>query len=293
MGSLTRQEIAAVAGLSSRQAATILGVGKSTVNKYRTLYDSEEIELPNAKILTIDIESRPHLAYTWDLWQPVIGHNQIVEDGGMLCFAAKWLGEPSVAFYSDFHDGHEVMVKAAHDLLSKADLVVTYNGDRYDVKRLNNEFLRAKMGPPRPYQSVDLYKTNKKNFDLPSKKLDYIAQLTGSGGKVKHQGFDLWIDCMDGDPDAWKLMKEYNIGDVVITEKTYVNLLPWLTNVPHIGMFSGDGDCCPMCGSQALSENGTTFTKIQEYKLFYCNNCQGYSRGNKPLASPLTTRNAR
>lgn len=290
LGYLTKEEVAGTAHLSSRKAAAVLGVGKSTVNNYRKLYATPEIDLPNAKILTLDIESKPHKVYTWDLWQPTIGMNQIIEDGGMICFAAKWLGKPEVEFYSDFEHGHRVMVQKAHEMLSEADLVVTYNGDRYDIKRLNNEFLRQKMGPPKPYQSIDIYKQNKKNFDFPSKKLDYLAQLTGSGGKVKHQGFDLWVSCMEGDPEAWALMEEYNKGDVIITEKTYISLLPWLSNVPHIGMFTGDGDACPYCGSVDLTYSGTTSLKIQSYDLWHCENCEGYSRGNKPLGTVLKTR---
>ena len=67
----------------------------------------------------------------------------------MICFAAKWLGSDEVLFYSDYQNGHAETVKAAHKLLSEADGVITYNGDRYDIKRLNNEFLQLGMAPPK------------------------------------------------------------------------------------------------------------------------------------------------
>lgn len=299
---LTAAQVLAVKGMSSRAAAKHLGVGKTTVNKYRRALGMTErdsgltdpvIELPNARILIIDIESKPHQAYVWGMWDQNVGLPQLIEEGGMICFAAKWLGNDETMFYSVQHDGQEAMVQAAHDLLSAADIVVTYNGDRYDIKRLNNEFLLAGMAPPAPFRSIDLFKVNKAQFDLPSRKLDYIVQRTELGEKTKHEGFGLWVACMAGDAEAWAKMEEYNRQDVTITEKLYVKLLPWLKNVPHMGMFSGAGASCPYCGHETLKENGTVATQVQLYTQYKCTNCEGWSRGNKPIQSPLATRTVR
>ena len=296
MVKLTREQISATAHLTSREAARILMCGKTSVNKYRKIYGTEgevvadDLYLPNAKILTIDIESKPMQAYVWSKKADWIPDGQLIDPGGMICFAAKWLGKDEVVFYSDYSHGHEETVRAAHKLLSEADIVVTYNGDRYDIKRLNNEFLQLGMAPPKPFRSIDLFKTNRSQFDLPSRKLDYIAQATGVGSKVSHTGFQLWIDCMEGDPEAWTLMQEYNEEDVRLTERLYIKLLPWLANVPHMAMFNTDGGLCPYCGFGILSEQGTTHTQVQEYTLYHCGNCEGWSRSNKPLQSPLTTR---
>lgn len=289
---LTREDVIKTRHLSSRKAAKVLGVGKTTVNKYRGIYsgDTTELDTTNVKILIIDIESKPLNVYTWGLWNQNIGISQIVEHGGMICFAAKWLGESESTFYSEHTHGKPAMLQAAHDLLSEADIVVTYNGDRYDIKKLNNEFLLADMLPPRPFLSIDLFKTNKAQFDLPSRKLDYIVQRTNLGEKLKHTGFQLWLDCMAGDDEAWKMMEEYNREDVNITERLYIKLLPWLKGVPHYGMFSGAGTSCPYCGSEDITSKGETTTKVQRYPLYSCDNCGGWSRGNKPLATPLATR---
>lgn len=281
---LTREEIESTKGLTSRAAAKVLGVGKTSVNKYRHVYQSSMIELPNARVLTLDIESKPGVYYSWSPKADWLNSGMMIEPGGMICFAAKWLGESEVMFFKG-----PGAVKEAHRLLSEADLVVTYNGDRYDLKRLNNEFLKLGMAPPKPYRSIDLIKTNRKQFDLPYKKLDYLAQVTDLGGKMKHSGFDLWLDCMAGDPDAWAVMEAYNKQDVLLTENLYVRLLPWLTGVPHMGMFVADGQC-PYCGSQDMLQDGETTALVQRYVQYRCGNCQGWSRGNKPIANPITTR---
>lgn len=290
---LSREQIESTAHLSSREAARTLGVGKTSVSKYRKKYaDPErEIELPNAAVLIIDIESKPGQYYSWGPKADWLASPMMIDPGGMICFAAKWLGQEEVMFFSEWDQGQEEMVRAAHTLLSIADIVVTYNGDRYDIKRLNNEFLKMNLAPPKPFRSIDLFKTNRAKFDLPYRKLDYLAQVTGTGEKVKNAGFQLWIDVMNGDAEAQAAMEEYNIGDVTLTEKVYVRLLPWLAAVPHMGMFvvGQDGDC-PYCGGTCESTGQTTKTYVQEYELFQCLNCEGWSRGNKPLANPLTTR---
>lgn len=290
---LTREQIQATRGLTSRQAARVLGVGKSSVNTYRNYYASNEPStefLENAKILTIDIESKPLKFYGWGPRNDWVSPTMMIEEGGMICFAAKWLGDDEVLFYSEYEHGIEATVQAAHSLLSEADIVVTYNGDRYDFKRLNNEFLKRNMAPPKPYRSIDLFKTNRAKFDLPYKKLDILAQHMGVGQKAETGGFDLWLRCMAGDAEAWATMKEYNIQDVRLTENVYVRLLPWLNNIPHAGMFVTDG-ACPYCGSPHVKDTGeTTATHVQRYPLLQCDNCQGWSRGNKPVQDSLTTR---
>lgn len=244
----------------------------------------------NIKILTIDIEWRPLQSYHWGLWDQNIGIVQIVDDGGLLCFAAKWFGQKEIIFSSE-NDGHTAMVQKAHELLSEADVVVTYNGDKYDIKKLNGEFMLAGMAPPRPYKSIDLVKTNKARFDLPSRKLDYLVQRSGVGSKVKNDGFELWIACMNGDPDAWKAMEKYNRMDVIVTEKAYLRLLPWITNAPHLGMYTADQFSCPYCGSTKLARQVfPTHTLVQSYTLFECQNCHGWIRGTQRQQDPTRTR---
>jgi predicted RNA-binding Zn-ribbon protein involved in translation (DUF1610 family) len=243
----------------------------------------------NTRILTIDIEWRPMMSYTWGIWDQNIGLTQIVDDGGLLCFAAKWMGEKEILFWSE-NDGHDVMVKAAHDLLSEADVLITYNGDKYDIKKLNGEFMLAKMPPPRPYRSIDILKTNKARFDLPSRKLDYLVQRSGVGAKVKHQGFELWTGCMAGDKTAWALMEKYNRGDVIVTEKAYLRLLPWVTNAPHHAMFSQESHSCPYCGGKKLERAGITHANVTSYQLYECKKCGGWVRGTTKYQDPTRTR---
>lgn len=248
-------------------------------------------ETKDIRILTLDIEWRPMQVYSWGLWQQNHSIDQIIDDGGMLSFAAKWADERDTVFFADWTEGgHELMVSAAHQLLSEADVLVTYNGDKYDIKKLNQEFMLAGMHPPRPFKSIDLLKTNKARFDLPSRKLDYLAQRVGVGKKTPHTGFQLWLDCMAGDAKAHRLMEKYNRQDVKITEKAYLRLLPWLTNSPHLAMFTGHEYSCPYCGKKGLNREGVTHTLVQSYWLNQCPGCGGWSRSTTRLQNPTITR---
>lgn len=218
-----------LAGGATRQAiASGLGVPVSTLKDY--IY-SQEVGERDSKILIIDIETRPALAYVWEVWNQNIQPRQIVEDKGTISFAAKWRGDKSCIFYSDFHDGHEAMVEAAWDLLDEADIVVHYNGYKFDIPHLNQEFLLAGMPPPSGYYQIDLLKTIRTEFNFTSNKLDNIADKTLHARKVEHEGFDLWRKCLKGDHKAWDRMKRYNIGDVRLTEDLYNEIHPWLKNV--------------------------------------------------------------
>src|SRR3546814_4887752 len=80
-----------------------------------------------------------------------ISPDQVIDPGGLLCFSALWEGEKTPLCYSEWEHGHHDMVVALHKLLSEADAVVTYNGDRYDIPKAMGEFvLEGLMHPPTP-----------------------------------------------------------------------------------------------------------------------------------------------
>lgn len=180
------------------------------------------------KILMLDIETTPMQVYTWGLWDQNIGINQIIKHTEMMCFGAKWLGQKKVTFKSVHHHGKQEMLETLHKMMNEADILVGWNSASFDHKHIRREFLEAGLEPPAPVKDLDLMTIVKANFLFPSNKLDYVAQKLGVGAKVKHSGFELWIDCMDGNDKAWREMRKYQIQDVELLDKLYEVLLPWL-----------------------------------------------------------------
>jgi hypothetical protein len=250
-------------------------------------------------ILSLDVETSPNLAYVWSLFHnDVITPDKIVEAKRVMCFAGKWLGDDIPTpyawtgniplFFSDFHNGHRVMVNIMHDMLDEADAVVYYNGDRFDRPLCNREMITENMTPPSPYKRVDLYKVVRSEFDFPSGKLDYVVQELGLGRKVEHEGFELWTKCMNGDPEAWDKMKEYNIGDVELNAVVFDHFLPWIPGLPSYGAYTGL-NVCPGCGSDSLVKEGFAYTRTGKYQRYSCHVCGTWSRDTRRMSGTQRT----
>ena len=220
------------------------------------------------KILVIDIEWSPALAYVWRMWDENISPDQLIDHGGMLCFCAHWVGSREFEFYSEWEHGRKGMAEQALRLLTGADAVVTYNGDRYDLPKILGEIMLAGLTPPPKPASIDLLKTVKK-FGLNMNRMAYIAPLLGLGGKVKHEGFNLWKDVLNGCPKAQKKMTKYCIQDVKLTVKMYRKLLPFIQNHPKLRT----GDACPNCESKNTHKRGFRFTRYFRIQRNQCSNC--------------------
>jgi len=243
------------------------------------------------KILTLDIETSPHLADVWGLFNQNVSLSQLRASTRMLCFAAKWRHQRQVLFASEFHDGRDAMLKQAWSLFDEADIVVHYNGKRFDVPHIMREFVTEGYVPPAPFKQVDLLLVARSRFRFASNKLDHVAQQLGLGGKVKNSGHDLWVRCMAGEAKAWNEMRRYNKGDVVLTEQVYDRLLPWISGHPHAALYGSPPEGCPSCGSVDRTLQGFALTAVSKFQRYRCNECSTWYRGNRAVAR-VETRSA-
>ncbi|MCW2843337.1 MAG: hypothetical protein JWN22_1253 [Nocardioides sp.] len=240
------------------------------------------------KVLTLDLETSPLLVYTWGLRNQFISIGQIVEPTRVLCFGAKWLHERRVQHFSEWADGKQGMLDAAHRLISEADMIVGYNHRSFDMKHLTREFMEAHMPPPSPVQTVDLYREATQAY-FPSHKLQYVSTALGLEGKLGHTGFKLWIDVMAGDEKAQRLMERYCKQDVALTEKLYTEMLPYLKSLPNAALYLDDesnAPICPRCASTELTRQGFNYTRLGKFQQFRCGGCGSWSRGKKNLRIP-------
>lgn len=227
------------------------------------------------KTLAIDIETSPNAADLWGLWNQNIGINQLRDSSRVICAAAQWDGEDEVKFFSEWQDRDEMLL-GVWSLMDEADVIVHYNGQRFDVPHLNREFLQNDFYPPSPYKQVDLYREIKKTFSFPSYKLAYVAPALGVGEKVGHEGHDLWIKVLAGDRDARDRMKAYNCQDTALLLPLYHQVRPWIPT-PSYGAMSGE-DVCPACGSSDLTREGHAYTQTGKYQRYMCGQCGKWSR---------------
>jgi hypothetical protein len=217
------------------------------------------------------VETAPNVAHVWGLWNQNINIQRLITPGYILSWAASFQGSDEIQFMS-IQDGRREMLEEVRGLMDEADAVVHYNGTRFDIPTLNKEFVLFDMPPPAPYHQIDLYRTVRAQFRFPSNKLEYVAGALGLGGKIKHRGYQLWIDCMEGKEDAWLEMEEYNIQDVELLEQLYDRILPWIKNHPNVGLYNEDGSSlvCPHCGGNRYQQRGSYYTQTRKYKRFQC-----------------------
>lgn len=227
------------------------------------------------KLLFLDVELAPNIGTFWSIWNQNIGINQLLDTSRLMCYAAKWKGSKEMLFNSEHKADHEVMVKELHELLSEADVVVHYNGDKFDLPVLNREFLLYGMPPPEPFRSVDLLRTIRKRFRFVSNKLDHVVQELNLGKKEKHEGHELWLKCMNQDDKAWKTMEKYNKQDVTLLEKLYDRILPWIDTHPNHNLYipAGSDPVCPTCGGTHVIRKGIQHLKSRSYQRFRCQDC--------------------
>jgi hypothetical protein len=232
----------------------------------------------SARILFLDIETRPIVAEVWKLWGiDRIGLNQVREFGGTICVGAMFSGEKRVRFFSDWQHGHRGMLEAVHELWQQADAICGYNSDRFDLKKLKGEFVKERLDPPKPIASIDVFKTVKREFAFDSNKLQHVADLLGVGSKLQHEGHALWTKAVAGDPKARRTMERYCKQDVKLLERVYDKLLPWMTTHPYLGVASGYS--CNRCGSKNLTSQGEKRTQHFRIQSLKCSDCGGWRQG--------------
>ena len=245
--------------------------------------DIKEVNLRKPTILILDIETAPMLAYTWGIWKQMITPDSLESNWFMLSWAAKWLGEEEV-FGEVIHPDNiqyeydYELVKKLWYKLEEADIVITHNGDKFDIKKINTRFIKYGLGPVSPYQSIDTLKIVKRKFSFTSNKLDELAKFFRIKGKHS-TSFELWRKCMYGDIESLNYMLEYNKQDVVLLEGIYNILLPWINNHPNMGLFIlDDYTRCPNCGGSHLTEIKSFKSSIASFKTFRCHGCGALSR---------------
>lgn len=252
-------------------------------SRYEDFVQASGVYVEDPKILLLDIETAPNLAYVWGMWKQNINPDWIAANGHVLCWTAKWLGKPEVSF-KRLKKGKEVSLLAPiHKMLNEARAVIHYNGKKFDIPTLNKEFITHGMTPPSPYKQIDLLMTMRETFRFPSNKLDYVVKTLGVGEKMRHEGPQLWINCMEDKQEAWDKMEEYNRRDVEILEKLYNRLLPWIKGHPNMAAFMGIA-ACPTCGSEEFRREGSHLAQVMRYERYQCSSCGSWFRGTKTIS---------
>jgi DNA polymerase elongation subunit (family B) len=256
-------------------------------NRRNTRYMLDEIDLKmlqklrshqTIKRLFFDIETSPNVGYFWRAgYKQNISYENIIQERKIICISYKWEGSEKVHTLTwDKNQCDKEMLEKFVDIANIADELVGHNGDRFDIKWIRTRcvFHRVPMFPK--YRTLDTLKKSRGAFYFNSNRLDYIAQYLGVGAKVKHDGFSMWVDVMNGDKKALDDMVRYCEGDVVVLEDVYHTIKHYVLNNTHAGVITGNfKHSCPQCGNEdaVLLKNNVT-AKGTIKRLMECDSCE-------------------
>lgn len=239
------------------------------------------------KILIVDIETKPILAYTWGLYDQNLSEDMVVEDWCLLSFSAKWYGEKQV-YQADKRNEKDDknLVTALWKLMDEADIVLGQNSRSFDVKKINARFYHYGLKPPSSYRQLDTKVIAKSKFAFTSNGLAFLSKMNKKYTKSKHTNFpgiSLWTECLKGNKKAWDEMAKYNKLDVLATEELYSKLAPWDSSINFGAYQAGEGLMCK-CGSKSFVKNGHSYLSTGKYVRYKCIKCGSELRESKAIS---------
>jgi len=237
-----------------------------------------------AKVLFIDHESSYNIGCFFQNRQYEVSILKILKHKQIISTAWSWLGSskvevlalPMLKTYRKDPENNRELVDKIKELYDQADIIIGHNINNFDDKMSNTEFIKYGLCPS-PHKTVDTLKIARDKFCFPGNRLDDLGEFLKVGKKVKHDGFTMWEQCMNGDQKAWKEMLRYNVGDVVLLKKIYYKFLPFITNHPAMRV---RGDVmCDKCGSRNLISRGTRLNRTGRIPQYQCKDCRGWNYG--------------
>lgn len=234
----------------------------------------------DAKVLVLDIETAPDIAAIWSCGYKLnVGPENLIKERFIISAQWKWAGEKEVhGKLSNIKKGcDKQLIKHITSLIGQADAVIGHNIKKFDSRWIEGRALLNGLPPVGlPFKTMfDTMALAKRAMSLNSYKLDYIAKSLGIPGKTK-TSFSDWMEVLvDKDIKAATRLLEYGKNDVVINEKVFTKLLPYVKLPVNLStLIYGDGFTCS-CGSTSLHQWGRRVTAkgTKVYQRYRCNDC--------------------
>jgi len=258
------------------------------------------------KIIFFDIETMPEWEEAIKVWCGLSNYPGLTMKAtitSIICVGWKELNKKKVhcinawdykkTWAKDINDDLEVC-KAIHEVLKDADAVVTHNGRRFDWKHLQTRFLINGLPPLPNIPHIDTCLVSRRNLLSFNNRLGYLGEWLVGDTKLENGGWELWVKVANRTKSACVKMTRYCKQDVVLLEKVFLKLRPFIKNLPNRNIDRTtqqmvDGVwLCPNCGSKDIKKNGWAYTKTMKYQRFYCRHCKTTSRGDTKDRNPRT-----
>jgi DNA polymerase elongation subunit (family B) len=232
------------------------------------------------KRLYFDIETSYNIVKSWRIGYDIkLDPSSIIKERAIICICYKWEGDKNVKCLTWNRGDDSSMILKFSEILNSADEVVTHNGDKFDVKWFRTRCLYHGVALTPYIQSIDTLKEAKKLFLFNSNKLDYISKFIGLDGKMETGGLELWDDIiLRNNRQSLYKMVQYCKNDVVLLEKVFLKLNPYLKNkITKTVRIEGNGIHCVECNSTNIRKVKLRISAAGRYTQQYrCNDCGKY-----------------
>lgn len=226
----------------------------------------------NRDRLFYDIETSPNIGLFWRPgYKLSIPYENIIKERAIICISYKWAGKKVQHLTWDKNQCDEKMIASFSKILIKANESVAHNGDKFDIKWIRGRALKYGISMPPDLITIDTCKLSRSLFNLNSNRLDYLGEYLEVGRKMKTGGFDLWKEVLlERNPIALKKMVRYCDKDVILLEKVYNKMKPYIKSRTTC---TSNRIACPECGGNTIISKHSTRATGSRVTQLKCSKC--------------------
>lgn len=198
--------------------------------------------------------------------------------GTIFCMGWKVLGEKQVhvesvwdTHQSDELDDKELCVRIK-EILSEADLLVTYNGIKCDVPFIQTRLLHHNIAPLQPIAHKDVYYTAVHKLKLSRNRLYDVQTFLNLKNEKSPVNLLNWIKALVGNNKSQKDILYHCKQDVAVLEDAYMKLRPLMQAHPRIHGIEG----CNKCGGHLIKRGLYITTGKNPKQRYSCSKCGGW-----------------
>lgn len=225
-----------------------------------------------------------------DLKNRYIHYETVIREPRTTIVCAKFYDSAEVIRLAEWDaGGRGRFLKAVHELMSSADIIVGHNILNADIPWLLGDFYlprighrhRPQLAPLPPFKTVDTLRVMRSVFKTgaPFKGLDALCQIMGIPAKTDAYDREAMNRAVSGSVEDRKRLTDYCEGDVIATQGLYDALRPHIKNHPALFVDGQDNlTVCNRCGSATEPTSRRYIANVLTYSMRRCTNCGGYSR---------------
>lgn len=177
--------------------------------------------------------------------------------GSIIAIGWKWLGDDEpVTVWTGSPRSDRTLVKRFLKVWNQADIMVAYNGVRFDRPYLYTKLLEHGLEIPPNTPMVDPYFAARSNTSLSRKSLEVVARFLDLDVQKTPVSGRIWKAATHGSPaerrEALVYIAEHCRLDVLVLEQVYLAFRPLMRAHPRVGTPAQ----CRHCGHDHLIRRG-------------------------------------